>query len=131
MLRDSEALLSLTNVVTSPSATERFLRAAASSSLSPLSIVDTSDSDSLKARTVESFWARVQMNSSSCAAEPNSSSLLSSRVCESWLKSEIVWLNCSPWPPKLSAVTSRRSVRAPFLLAPSGPSATLRSLRLE
>jgi hypothetical protein len=34
-------------------------------------------------------------------AEPNSSSLLSSRVALSLLKSWIVWWNCAPWPPKL------------------------------
>ena len=49
----------------------------------------------------------------------------------SWLKFAIVLWNCVPWPPKLSAVTSRRSVRAPFSLAPSGPRATFRSFRLE
>ena len=44
------------------------------------------------------------MNPSSSAAEPNSSSLLSSSVPVSLLKSWMVWWNFAPWPPKFSAV---------------------------
>ena len=63
-------------------------------------VVSFGDVQSLEAafneRTVASFWARVLMKASSWAAEPNSSSLLSSRVCVSWLKLAMVSLNCSP-----------------------------------
>ena len=98
---------------------------------SPDSIVDTSASDWLKLRTVWSFLARVLMKPSSSAADPNSSSLLSSSVALSLLKSSMVWWNCAPWPPKFFAVDSSRSDRAPFLLAPVGPRATVRSSTLE
>ena len=55
---------------------------------------------SLKLRTVLSFFARVLMKPSSCRAEPNSSSLLSSRVALSLPKFLIVWWNWAPSPPK-------------------------------
>ena len=71
------------------------------------------------------------MKPSSALAEPKSSSLLLSRVWENLLKSWMVWWNCSPWPPKFSAVVSSRSESAPLLLAPVGPRATVRSSMLS
>ena len=94
-------------------------------------MVETLASDWLKSRTVWSLRASVPMNPSSSLAEPNSSSLLSSRVALSLPKSLIVWWNWAPWPPKFAAVVSSRSVSAPFLFAPFGPSATFSLSRLE
>ena len=71
------------------------------------------------------------MKPSSSRAEPNSASLLSSRVWLRVLKSWMVWWNCAPSPPKFSAVVASRSDSAPFLFAPLGPSATLSWSRLE
>ena len=112
---------SLTNDETWPIATREVLqRRPPARRARPTSIVETSASDWLKLRTVWSFLARVLMKPSSSAAEPNSSSLLSSSVALSLLKSWIVWWNCAPWPPKFLAVDSSRSDSAPFLLAPVG-----------
>ena len=63
-------------------------------------------------------------------AVPNSSSLLFSSVPVNLPRFLIVQRNCPPWPAKFSAVESSRLVRAPLLLAPSGPSATVRSSML-
>ena len=131
MLRPSTSRFSRTKPETSPSATPRLRSEARSSWRSPDSMEEACASDWLKSRTVWSLRARVPMKPSSSLAEPNSSSLLLSRVALSLLKSLIVWWNCAPWPPKLAAVVSRRSVSAPFLLAPVGPRATLSLSRPE
>ena len=131
MLRPRASRLSRTKVETSPSATERLRRAAASSSFSPSRTVETSAIESLNRRTVWSFSASVLMKPCSARVESKNSVRLSLSV---WLKSEksrMVWLNCSPWPPKLSAVTWSRSESAPSRLAPLGPSATLSLSRLS
>ncbi len=131
MLRPRESRFSFTNVETSPIAVARFFSDALSSPRSPDSIVETSASDWLNWRTVWSLSARVPMKPSSAAAEPNSSSLLLSRVWLNLLKSSMVWWNCSPWPPKFFAVVSSRSESAPVRLAPVGPSATVSWSMLE
>ena len=78
-----------------------------------------------------SFSASVEMKASSSAAEPNSSSLLLSRVSLSVPKSLIVCLKRAPSPPKFFAVVASRSLSAPSLLAPVGPSATVSWSMLE
>ena len=87
--------------------------------------MDTSPSDPFNARTVPSFWASVEMNASSSAAESNSSSLLLSSVSLRVPKLAMVSWNFAPSPAKFFAVVSSRSLSAPFLLAPVGPSATV------
>ena len=124
-------LFSLTKVVTLVNATERFFIDAASSLRSPSSIEETSERAWAKSRTVWSFSDSVLMKPSSCLAElKNCSSRLSS-VLVSLPRSPMVELIFSPSPPRFFAVCWSRSVRAPFLLAPSGPSATTRSSTLE
>ena len=121
---------SLTKPETCFIATARLRSDAASSVRSPASISETEASDWLNCRTVLSLRASVRISPSRASAEPNSSSLLSSSVPVSWLKSSMVWWNLAPWPPKLAAVVSSRSVSAPLAFAPLGPRATVRSSRL-
>ena len=130
MLRPRIASLSRTKVETWPSATDRFLSAADSSSRSPSSTVETCESDWLKSRTVWSLSASVLTKPWSARMEPKNSSRLSLSVWLNSPKLRMVSLNCSPWPPKLSAVTSSRSESAPLRLAPLGPRATLSLSRL-
>ena len=135
MLLVREARFSLTKPRTWVIAMLRFFSTAARSWRSSASRSAPPASESLNWRTVWSFLASVLVNFSTWARVPNSSSLLSASVLVKAPKFFRVLLNSTPWPPKLRAVESSSRVSGPTppasaLLAPSGPSAMLRSLRL-
>ncbi len=125
------ARLDRTNEATSPRATARFFRASASSPRSAASWSATLARSVLNERTWESLVARAVVKICRFRTVENRSPRPSDRVPIARDRSVRVWLILPPSPSRLSAPTASSRDRAPVLFAPSGPSATSRSLRLE
>ena len=123
-------LLSWTNVRTVPTARARASSALARLPRSAASWVDTEVRSDMNPSTNRSLAARVSVSCDMFLTESNSGPLLSPKVCTACERLSSVSLPSLPLPRSAFAPAVSRVFREPFLLAPFGPSAWVRSDRL-